>query len=153
MPVVEHLRVEGGVVAGDDGSEEAAAALLWAAETASYRRAPLRVVRAWSMRSAPRPKDWSVGYVPPLEEFEVACRETVERDVFGALEQWQGLDARVHVVHGEPVRVLREAAEGADLLVIGWRGRGLRDRILGSVAEEMLRSAGCAVVVVRPFRP
>ena len=143
----------GGVVVGDDGSEEAAAALLWAADAARQRRRALHVVRAWTMRTAVRPKGWTPGYVPSMEEFAQACRESVQRDVGAALEQWEGLEMQAHAVHGDPAKVLLAASQEAEMLVVGWRGRGLRDRLLGSVAETVTRNAACTVVVVRPFRP
>ena len=42
---------------------------------------------------------------------------------------------------------------GVDLLVLGTHGRkGLRHLVLGSVAESVVKSAKCAVLVVRPQR-
>lgn len=145
--------VAGGVVVGDDGSEEAGVALLWAADAALQRKRPLHVVRAWTMRSAVRPAGWTPGYVPSMEEFAQACKESVQREVSAALEQWQGLDVHVHAVHGDAAKVLLAASQDAEMVVMGWRGRGLRDRLLGSVAETVTRDAACTVVVVRPFRP
>jgi len=41
-------------------------------------------------------------------------------------------------------------AEGADLLVVGTHGRSaLTHLLLGSVAEKIVRSAGCPVLTVR----
>jgi nucleotide-binding universal stress UspA family protein len=41
--------------------------------------------------------------------------------------------------------------EAVDLLVVGSHGRtGLRRPVAGSVAEEVVRTAPCAVLVVRP---
>lgn len=154
MAVVTQVRVDGGIVVGDDGSEQAAAALLWAAEEARARRRALHVVRAWSLTGAPRPAGWQPGYVPPLEEYEKACREVLERDVAVAVEQWQDLQVTCHVAHTDPVQALLGAAEHAELLVLGWRGRGaLRDRLLGSTAAEVVRRAACSVAVIRPFTP
>jgi nucleotide-binding universal stress UspA family protein len=47
--------------------------------------------------------------------------------------------------------VLVEASEGADLLVLGHRGRGaLRSALLGSVGLHCVLHATCPVTVVRP---
>ncbi len=57
------------------------------------------------------------------------------------------------VKHGPVAQVLSAAASnsGADLIVIGTRGRGgLSKLALGSVAEELLRIAPCPVMTVGP---
>jgi nucleotide-binding universal stress UspA family protein len=57
-----------------------------------------------------------------------------------------------HLLTGSPAReiVWLAAHVDADLIVIGTHGRqGLKRMVLGSVAEEVLRSAGCMVLVVR----
>jgi nucleotide-binding universal stress UspA family protein len=54
---------------------------------------------------------------------------------------------------GRPAdEILRTAKDwGADLIVLGSHGRsGVKRALLGSVAEEVLRGAHCAVLVVRP---
>jgi nucleotide-binding universal stress UspA family protein len=54
-------------------------------------------------------------------------------------------DARV----GDPAVELASASRDLDLLVCGSRGRGpLRAVLLGSVTEQLLRGAGCPVVIV-----
>jgi nucleotide-binding universal stress UspA family protein len=54
----------------------------------------------------------------------------------------------VELVEGKPVDALVEASAGADLLVLGSRGRhGLR--ALGSVSERVAHHARCSVLVVR----
>jgi nucleotide-binding universal stress UspA family protein len=50
-------------------------------------------------------------------------------------------------------RALLETADGADLLVVGSRGRGtFRGMLLGSVSQECVHHASCPVVVVHPQR-
>jgi nucleotide-binding universal stress UspA family protein len=63
----------------------------------------------------------------------------------------EGLEAESAVVDGNPAQKLVEAAAewGADLLVIGTRGRtGFRRLLLGSVARSVLQHAPCSVLVV-----
>lgn len=152
--VVEHHRCGSGVVVGDDGSAAARDALLWAAEDARRRQTTLHVIRAWTMTSAPRPRDWSPGYVSSLEELEGACRDVVHSRVAEVLGDQPGLDVQVTPVHGKGVPALVEAATGADLLVVGFSGRGgVRGMVLGSTAEHLVREAPCPVVIVRPKRP
>lgn len=55
-------------------------------------------------------------------------------------------------VEGEPAgEIVRWAADhGVDLIVVGTHGRrGLKRLLLGSVAEHVVRAAGCAVLTVR----
>jgi nucleotide-binding universal stress UspA family protein len=54
------------------------------------------------------------------------------------------------VGQGHPVRVLLDAAAGAELLVVGSRGHGgFTGLLLGSVSENVVTHAPCAVVVIR----
>lgn len=58
-----------------------------------------------------------------------------------------------HLLTGEPGREIVWLAGhvDADLVVMGTHGRkGVERFVLGSVAEHVLRSAGCPVLVVRP---
>ena len=53
------------------------------------------------------------------------------------------------VVLGRAGQVLADAAEGADLLVLGNRGhRGLAEALLGSVGQYCVRHATCPVTIV-----
>ena len=148
--VLEHFVPPGGVVVGDDGTATSRAAVRWAAADAVRRGGALHVVRAWSLTTAPRPRTWAVGYVPPFTDFEDAVREELARTRRPLVADLAGLDVHWHVVHGRPEAVLATASTGAELLVVGSRGRGeLRELLLGSVAAAVLHSASCPVVVVR----
>lgn len=62
----------------------------------------------------------------------------------------------LRVVEGAPAEAIIETAdhEGAELLVIGSRGRGaLRSAVLGSVSRELASRAPCPVVIVPPGEP
>ena len=52
-------------------------------------------------------------------------------------------------VTGGPVEVLTQAAEGADLLVVGNRGMtGITGRVLGSVPGNVSHKVKCDVLIV-----
>jgi nucleotide-binding universal stress UspA family protein len=147
--VSEVVRVEGGIVVGHDGSKCAQEALAWAGRLARRADIELHVVRAWAMMSAPQPSSWTPGYVPPLGEWEKAVHDELTAHVKAA-----GLDPSVrvtcHVVHKAPAQGLMAAAEGANLLVLGARGRGgFRGLLLGSVSDQLVHHAPCPVTVVR----
>ena len=147
--VVESVTVEGGVMVGHDGSSCAQEALVWAAGLAARAGMELHVVRGWHLTTAPQPPSWEPGYVPPLHDFETAVRKELRAHVAAA-----GLSSSrpvtCHVSHGPVVRQLLQAAEGADLLVVGARGLGgFAGLLLGSVSDQCVRHAPCPVTVVR----
>jgi nucleotide-binding universal stress UspA family protein len=147
--VCEVVRVEGGIVFGHDGSKCAQEALAWAGRLALRADLDLHVVRAWSMTSAPQPGTWEAGYVPPLADWEKAVHDELTAHVAAA-----GLDPEVrvtcHVVHKSPTQGLMAAAEGANLLVLGARGRGgFAGLLLGSVSDQLVHHSPCPVTVVR----
>lgn len=73
------------------------------------------------------------------------------------LRAWLGEQAypnviRTHVAHGRPADVILDLAltVDADLIAIPSHGRrGMPRLLLGSVAEEVVRRASCAVLVLR----
>jgi nucleotide-binding universal stress UspA family protein len=145
--------VEGGVVVGHDGSGCAQEALEWAAALAERAHWPLHVVRAWRIATAPQPPTWEPGYVPPITDYEKAVLADLESDVAAVLGVERAARATCHVVHTQPVRALIEAAEGADVLVVGARGRGgFAGLLLGSVSDQVTHHAPCPVTVVRSDR-
>jgi universal stress protein A len=63
-----------------------------------------------------------------------------------------GVEADGVCIPGEPVEVVltQAAAYQADLLAVGTSGRrGLNRLVLGSVAEALLKRAGCPVLTVK----
>jgi nucleotide-binding universal stress UspA family protein len=54
------------------------------------------------------------------------------------------------VVNGHPAQALIDAANGADLLVVGSRGHGtFAEALLGSVSQHCVHHAPCPVLIVR----
>lgn len=147
--VRETVTLDGGILVGHDGSECAQDAVRWAGRLAARANLDLHVVRAWSMTSAPRPSTWEPGYVPPITDWEQGVHDELTKHVKAA-----GVDPSVrvtcHVVHRSPTKGLIEAAAGADLLVVGARGRGgFAGLLLGSTSDQLVRHAPCPVTVIR----
>jgi nucleotide-binding universal stress UspA family protein len=138
-----------GVVVGADGSEVSDAAIAYAFQQASGLGSPLTAVHAWL-----EPLTGSVmGSVLPLKEDPVAYTKDQEillaESLAGWSEKYPDVDVRRRVVHSHPVRALVEAAAGAELLVVGCRGRGaVRSLLLGSVSHGVLHLATTPVAVV-----
>ncbi|MEM9194357.1 MAG: universal stress protein [Myxococcota bacterium] len=62
-------------------------------------------------------------------------------------------EVSVHIRFGEPAKAIHQLAVDydADVIVVGTHGRrGLEKVILGSVADELVKTARCPVFVVRP---
>lgn len=140
----------GPIVVGHDGSGFADEALKWALELAQRAHMPVTVVRAWTMRTAPKPKTQEFGYVPPASDFADAVRERLEESTRDLIAEHSEVDVTLKVERGQPATVIVNAAEGASLLVVGPRGLGgFKGLLLGSVSEHAVSNAPCPVVVVR----
>lgn len=144
----------GRIVVGVDGSDEAAAALRWAVDEAKLRGARVEAVHAWVY--IPMTTTADSGLVPMawtesaelLEATRDAAARVAEAQVSGVLGD--GHDVAVSLVQGDASEALLEAAEGAELLVVGNRGRGaLREALLGSTSGRVADHAPCPVVIVR----
>ena len=103
-------------------------------------------------------------YVADTSAFDAASTDVVIGDTWGLMQrEAEEALARVHtmaggvkpvtaVLSGKPApEIVRYAAEnGIDLIVIGTQGkRGIERLFLGSVAEAVVRTAGCGVLVVK----
>jgi nucleotide-binding universal stress UspA family protein len=137
------------VVVGVDGSDSAREAALWAAREARHRRAPLRLLHAF-----PWTDDRLVGHPGLGEHYRRSLEESAQRTLEAAREAVLAaapdVAVRADLVVGPPIGTLADAAEHAQLLVLGDRGLGrIRGLLLGSVAQALAAHAACPVVVVR----
>ena len=141
-----------GIVVGIDGSAESKQALRWAAAEARLRGTTLRVVHAWAFPYFAS----GLGIEPVLdaEVIETGRRlagELVDGELAELGDGASGIQVERAVVEGAPAPVLIEAAEGADLLVVGARGRGgFSGLLLGSVSQQCAHHASCPLVIVPP---
>ncbi|EFQ83178.1 universal stress family protein [Aeromicrobium marinum DSM 15272] len=138
------------ILVGHDGSTFADEALRWALVQAARTSGRVRVLRAWSITTAPRPDSAEAGYVPPLDDFAAAVLTRLESDTAATRAEHPTVDVDLETVHGPAAPALIEASGDADLLVVGPRGLGgFRGLVLGSVSEQCVRHAHCPVVVIR----
>jgi nucleotide-binding universal stress UspA family protein len=148
------------VVVGVDGSAGSRLALEYAWTVAAERGAALQVVATFPVQVI------GMGsYVLAVPTMDLLREETASRvhalldevraapgtaDVPGAAE----VPTTVSVSAGPAAQALVDASAGADLLVVGSRGRGaVRSAVLGSVALHCVTHAACPVVVVHPGEP
>ena len=135
------------IVVGVDGSESSQQALRWAVDEARRRGGELDVVHAWHLPDAGG-YPYLVGYLD-LGVFEQDAHLVVEHAL--ARVDVTGVPAvEPIVVQDTAVRALLDSAKGADLVVVGSRGRGgFAGLLLGSVSQQVAHDAGCPVVIVR----
>jgi nucleotide-binding universal stress UspA family protein len=147
----------GRVVVGVDGSPGAVAALRFAVDEARFRGATLQVVHASeTLEWSGTPGGYVVVGEPAASHDLAGAEESYAEAATQALRtQLEGVDtAGVEVVldavSGDPTRALLDAADGADVLVVGSRGRGgFRGLVLGSTSQKVAHHAPCPVVIVR----
>lgn len=144
------------IVVGIDGSDEARAALSWAVDEARLRHAGLRVVHAWTVTPmlVPAAAFGAVGGAFPAPSDDAVLedenRELLDSAVAAILDGEQDVPVEKILVRGSPVPALLEAAEDAELLVVGSRGLGgFAGLLLGSVSDQLAHHASCPVVIVR----
>jgi nucleotide-binding universal stress UspA family protein len=131
------------IVVGVDGSKGADAALAWAAEEARLRNAHLEVVHTIAYPIT--------GGMPLTQEVDsqlIAGAQAVLDDSI-ARADLEGTDHEARFERGSAAVLLVEIAKGADLLVVGSRGRGgFVGLLLGSVSQQCAHHAPCPIVIV-----
>jgi nucleotide-binding universal stress UspA family protein len=139
------------IVVGIDGSDPSKAALRWAVAEARMRNARLTVVLAWRFPSlALTPYGGATLPMLTMADLQKQAESVAHTTVAEVMDE--ALDPPVELVirRGHPVDVLLEEAKGADLVVVGSRGRGgFSGALLGSVSTAVVHHAECPVLVFR----
>ncbi len=137
------------IVVGTDFSAPAEHAVATAVDLALSLGATVTVVHAYEMPAFGLPETTMASTAEVLEAIRSASRLAIE--ACAATYASRGVTVRPLLRMGAPwVEVNAVAAhDDADLVVVGSRGqRAFSKFLLGSVAERVLRSATCAVLVV-----
>jgi len=134
-----------------DFSSVSAAALKTAVDLAGKIGAKVKAIHVLALQTAGLPKDADAVYLEDLrmqqmQGAKIQLEEFVEKHTRHAT----GVEAVI--LSGEPQsEVLRATEEpGVGMIVMGTHGRtGLRELLMGSVAENVLRRARIPVIMVR----
>ncbi|WP_406444757.1 universal stress protein [Streptomyces sp. NBC_00631] len=134
------------VVVGVDGSQASYAALRWALRYAGLVGGVVEAVAVWEL---PGLYGWS-GPAVDMDLDAEEARDRMRQELADVLGADTAGSVRSHLVHGNATDVLLRAAEGAEALVVGSRGRGGFARaLLGSVSQQVAQHATCPVVIIR----
>ncbi|MEU9189040.1 universal stress protein [Streptomyces sp. NPDC048484] len=137
--------MRGRVVLGVGEEPENSAAVRFAFEEAAQRRVPLEAVRAWRCPGYQTTDHPLMAGEPARlhEERAVRILDTALRDAP------EGVELRRRTVEGPARKVLLDASEDADLLVVGAQRRhGHLGLQIGRVAHAVLHHSACPVAVV-----
>lgn len=140
-----------GITVGVDGSDNSQHALEWAMKEAAVRHTALNVLAVHEVAA----NHWtgSPMVVPEDRRDEDKAKHTAEEAVAKIASQLgdsQPASVSVQGVSGIATRLLVEASQDSDLIVVGARGGGGFTRmVMGSVSSQVVQHAACPVVVVR----
>lgn len=134
---------QGQVVLGTDGSPRSAAAARVAFEEARLRRAGVSVVHAWrgSLSEA-------TAGLAELDACEVKAWMVLNDALAPWLSRYPDVPVRKVLRKEAAARALIDESAGAELVVVGRRGRGgFASLVLGSAGHALLHHAACPVLV------
>lgn len=149
-PAGERPPREGTWVVGVDGSPHGERALEWAVLHGPGRASAIELLTAWQVPIyGPYPIDGAVALPYDDRALAVSAKQSID-EVAEQTRTRLDVPIATAAVQGGAAASLLEAASGADLLVLGSRGRGgFRSLLLGSTSSQCAAHAGVPTVVVR----
>jgi nucleotide-binding universal stress UspA family protein len=135
---------QGPVLLGVDGSPASEFATAIAFDEASRRNVGLAALHAWS--------DLDVSEWPGVDwpATQSMAEEVLAERLAGWQEQYPDVGVSRTVVQAQPARQLVQQSAGAQLVVVGSRGRGgFAGMLVGSVGEAVAQMAQAPVIVAR----
>lgn len=144
MPQIQRLML------ATDFSPHARAALRYAAELSARLGAPLMIANAYLVPAVPLPEGAIIPSADTLADAMTRTARALESETRTAIELG-AIGVTSTVVEGTPAAELVKLARdrGIDLIIMGTHGRsGFARAIVGSVADKVVRTASCPVLVV-----
>jgi nucleotide-binding universal stress UspA family protein len=143
------------VIVGVDGSSVSRVAVDWAARDAALRGTTLKLVHVltppavMAFPEVPMPP----GYLQWQEEEGRALLDTALKTVEEAAGDTR-IEVTTEMVAGPAVPVLADLSTGAQMMVVGCRGRGAFARgLLGSISTGLVHHAKCPVAIIHDEDP
>ncbi|WP_225094558.1 universal stress protein [Streptomyces sp. CoH27] len=134
------------ITVGLDDSAESRAAAAWAAREARLRGLPVKLLHAFEPAPVPVAQAPLLGTETGQDWAASIPAEAAE----GLRLRHPGVEVIVDRVTGEPSQALAEAADAAEMLVLGSRGfGGIGGFMVGSVSLSVIAHAARPVVLVR----
>jgi nucleotide-binding universal stress UspA family protein len=138
------------IVVGVDGSPTSRVALRWAVRQAKLTNGTVDAVIAWEIPMVLQSYGWAPIYVEEEGDFKADARKTLDTVISEEIGPTDSQQVRSLVVNGHPAQALIDAADGADMLVVGSRGHGsFAEALIGSVSQHCVHHAPCPVLIVR----
>lgn len=135
---------------GVDGSPSSLEALRWAVHAARAAGGSVDAVTAWEYPAGVGGFGWSPGSAFAAGDIASVADRTLAEALDTVLAEGDDVSIRRLVREGYPARVLMDAADGADLLVVGCRGHGgFAGLLLGSGSAHCVHHAPCPVLAMR----
>jgi nucleotide-binding universal stress UspA family protein len=148
--MAEQSSPAGRIVVGVDGSASSKTALRWAVEQAGRTGARVQVIIAWHYPAMVGGYAWAPVSVMEAANFAEVAEKTAAETIAEVVDPASTVSIETCVREGNAAGLLIEAAEGAELLVVGSRGHGgFTSALLGSVSLHCAQHSPCPIVIVR----
>ena len=138
------------IVVGVDGSPSSKAALRWAVRQAELTGVSVEAVIAWHLPVVVGGAPFEPVRIMDDTDFGGIAAKLLTETISQTVGAASTAKISSTVTEGNAAQVLLEAADGADLLVVGSRGHGgFTGALLGSVSQHCAHHAPCPLVIVR----
>lgn len=147
------MLASGPITVGHDGSTLGKHALKAALKLADRMKAPVVIVRSWSIDPVGASALQFVQDVDAFHNNTDTVLAQLTEDAAPLLAEYPDVEVSFRVELSRPADLLLGAANGARLLVVGSRGLGgFAGLLLGSVSSTVVHRAACPVMIVPPPR-